>query len=127
MSNICVVCAVALPDPLEEYGERDAPMCQQCYLSLIDPSQREQVYGFFPGGDPRDFTPDTESCTPEEIARWKADCELVERGEPIDASHSCEWHELPGGGLAHVLAPRYGIGVYLFPTRQLAPRAARED
>lgn len=35
-------------------------------------------YGHFPGGDPRDFTPDAEVCTPMEIA---AHAEAVASGE----------------------------------------------
>lgn len=41
-------------------------------------------YGYFLGGDPREFTPDFEVCTVEEIERHKADCEAWERGGQVD-------------------------------------------
>lgn len=41
-------------------------------------------YGYFLGGDPREFTPDVEVCSVEELERHKADCEAWERGEGID-------------------------------------------
>jgi hypothetical protein len=41
-------------------------------------------YGYFLGGDPREFTPDAEVCTAEEMERHKADCEAWERGEQVD-------------------------------------------
>jgi hypothetical protein len=41
----------------------------------------ESIYGFYHGQDPRTFTPDSESCTEEEIANHKAAVETLERGE----------------------------------------------
>lgn len=117
--KICIACGSPIPEPLEEYGDADMPMCQHCYFAPLDPNEREIVYGFFPGGDPRDFTPDDESCSPEEIVRWKEDCEAVERGEAIGANHSGGWITFSDGTQAHVLAPRYGIGTYFHPPRQL--------
>ena len=66
------------------------------------------MYGFFGGGDPRDFTPDFDQCTPEEIERWKADVARAEAGENVVASPAGEW-VTPN---MHILAPRYGIGIY---------------
>lgn len=42
------------------------------------------LYGNFMGGDPRDFVPDEEVCTPEEITAWAAACEEWNRGEGVD-------------------------------------------
>lgn len=39
------------------------------------------VYGFFCGGDPRLFQPDEDSCTAEEIERWRAACVEWDRRE----------------------------------------------
>jgi hypothetical protein len=39
-------------------------------------TERVSGYGYFLGGDPRDFFPDSESCTPEEI---KAHAEAVHK------------------------------------------------
>ena len=42
------------------------------------------TYGYFPGGDPREFTPDEECATADEMERYKADCAAWERGEAVD-------------------------------------------
>jgi hypothetical protein len=69
----------------------------------------EAIYGYFPGGDPRDFTPDFEVCSPEEIANWRRDCEAWNRGEQ---THSVKFghEEIVPGVLAHNSG--YGVGVY---------------
>lgn len=64
-------------------------------------------YGYYPGGDPRNFSPDPESCTAAEVARWKAACAAWERGETPD----------PGGPHipienGHLTVGHYGIGIY---------------
>lgn len=53
---------------------------------LAEPSL---TYGLFPGGDtdPRTFVQDEESCTPEEIAAYKAACAAWERGERPEVKH----------------------------------------
>jgi hypothetical protein len=83
-------------------------------------------YGYFLGGDPRQFAPDEECCTPEEIARWQALCAEWDAGrqtEPAPEEHG-PWvdpstrqvialgarPDQPVIGLCH--APRsFGIGV----------------
>lgn len=62
-------------------------------------------YGFFIGGDPRDFTPDDECCTKEEIDAWREACKKYREGDHV-----------PGGV---VIGPgfigcggRFGIGTY---------------
>lgn len=42
----------------------------------------EVMYGFFHVDDPRDFMPDEEGCSPEEIAAHAEACEKAARGEP---------------------------------------------
>lgn len=71
----------------------------------------ESYYGYFVGGDPRDFHPDHESCTPEEIANHKSACEeanrlAAARGLPCPSG----WMRVPGGGVAHVTRSPFGIG-----------------
>lgn len=67
----------------------------------------EQVYGVFHGGDPRKFTPDEECNTPEEIARWKADCKLWDEGKGKPRPPGCatmgDGSVWTGGG--------YGLGI----------------
>ena len=48
---------------------------------------RESMYGSYHGGDPREFMPDVECNTPEEIAAHKAACESWDRGEHVEAEH----------------------------------------
>lgn len=69
-------------------------------------------YGFFPGGDPREFFPEAESCTAAELAAHKEACERWERGETKDEGHSGRLIELPGGGAAIACGHRFGIGTY---------------
>lgn len=46
------------------------------------PPDYEDEYGHYMGGDPRDFTPDLESCTAEEI---RAHAEACAAGAPYEA------------------------------------------
>lgn len=67
----------------------------------------ETIYGFFPGGDPREFSPDHESSTDEERARHKADCEAWDRGERPTVPVSGWVSES-----VHVTRSAYGLGTY---------------
>lgn len=82
-------------------------------VALADSVRVEQWgYGYYPGGgDPRDFSPDRELCSPEEIAAWEADCAAWEAGNGQPAPPSCYTNE---SGTLHILAPRYGIGSYRY-------------
>ena len=70
-----------------------------------------QGYGSFPGGDPRNFTPDEEENTPEELAAWKAACEAWDRGEGKDTGPQCQ---TMGDGSV-VTGTGYGMGTYQWP------------
>lgn len=74
------------------------------------PLQGEISYGGFYGGDPRNFHPDYECCTPEEIARWKEACEKAEQLE-ADRNLPCPsfWIRTEHGH-AHVNCQPFGIG-----------------
>lgn len=67
----------------------------------------EICYGFFPGGDPRRFTPDLECCTPEEVVRWKEDCDSWDSGDRVTVAVSGV--VAPG---IHVTRSAYGLGTY---------------
>lgn len=67
-------------------------------------------YGFFPGGDPRRFSPDSEN-RPEELAAHAAACALWDRGMPSDEWHSGRIVDFPGGA-AIVCGHRFGVGGY---------------
>lgn len=75
---------------------------------------KERMYGFFCGGDPRLFQPESESCTPNELENWRAACAEWDRrdaecvdgeGEPSDFVH--------GPGFTLTLSG-FGIGVQWF-------------
>lgn len=51
---------------------------------LSEMSRSDVTYGYYCGGDPRDFSPDRECCTAEEIAAWESACAAWERGERPD-------------------------------------------
>jgi len=73
----------------------------------------EWMYGNFGSGDPRDFQPDYELCTVEEVEVWKADVARAEAGETViahPAGHSV--YDAQGKLTLHILAPKYGIGTY---------------
>lgn len=58
-------------------------LCDHCYAG--DGAEEDECwcgYGFYHGGDPRQFSPDEEMNNPAEITRWLAACEAWERGAP---------------------------------------------
>ena len=80
----------------------------------------ETGYGFFCGGDPREFEPDVESCLDHEIANHKAACALWDeaeaRGEtPKPQPCPVGWvFDKSGNALTHILHAPYGIGAYKY-------------
>lgn len=72
----------------------------------------ETGYGFFSGGDPRQFRPDYEECSKEEIDRWKSACMEADR---LDSARHLP---CPSGWIrtpeftAHILRAPFGIGTY---------------
>lgn len=72
-------------------------------------------YGFFPGGDPRDFTPDSECCTAEEKAAWKEACEQWNRGEKVVCEGSHRWLvDREGNVIGTATVSGFGIGIYTY-------------
>jgi len=49
----------------------------------------EITYGPFIGGDPRNYLPDEECCTPDEWAAWAMACTEWDAGEGIDRGPGC--------------------------------------
>jgi hypothetical protein len=72
----------------------------------------ESVYGFYHGQDPRTFSPDGESCTPEELARHKEACDALNRGETIAPDSSGCHHAEIGGNSAILCSTTMGVGAY---------------
>lgn len=80
--------------------------------------RREAIYGFFHGGDPREFSPDYESCSPKEIEAHQKACELFDAAESAGVPMpdlECEsgWKTLSDGTVCHVLKSSFGIGTYM--------------
>ena len=79
-------------------------------------------YGFFPGGDPRKFTPGGEDCTDAERAAHKEACRIWDEAEAAGRSMNPEepsgkWLASEDGKTAlHILRANFGIGTYSYPT-----------
>lgn len=67
----------------------------------------ERTYGPFRGGDPRDFEPDVELCTAEEIKAWGAACAEWAAGRGVDRGPGCQTF----GDGSVVTGTGFGIGV----------------
>lgn len=84
-------------------------------LPMVEAQTKQIGYGFFPGGDPREFTPDEECSTPEEQAKWKADCEAYGKGEiGKQPSTGRGTHDEQGRLTSHLLVGGYGLGTYTY-------------
>lgn len=66
-------------------------------------------YGFFPGGDPRRFTPDEECCSPKEIESWEIACAQWDIGNRVVPHSGCT---LKDGRFVNLST--FGIGTYQF-------------
>lgn len=64
-------------------------------------------YGFFPGGDPRQFHPDSEGQTPEEAENHKAACAAWDAGSTASES---DGQCIPGVGF--IDRCQFGLGSY---------------
>lgn len=73
-------------------------------------AQPDTTYGYYPGGDPRNFHPDAESCTPAELERHKEACAAWDRGDRPDPGGPHK--PLPDGTPGHITVAHYGIGTY---------------
>lgn len=77
--------------------------------------QKQHGYGFFPGGDPRDFTPDPECCSKKEIEAWKEACASWDRGEKVVCEGSHRWiTDKDGNVIGTATVSSFGIGVYTY-------------
>ena len=66
------------------------------------------LYGGFPGGDPRDFEPDEDCCTNEEIENHRKACQDWDNGIQINLDPSCS--TFGDGSLTQ--GTGFGIGTY---------------
>lgn len=72
-------------------------------------------YGCFPGGDPREFFPDHESCTPEELESHQEACRRLDAGESVEVgSNHTDIIGADGKPRGHLTHPVFGVGSYSF-------------
>lgn len=94
------------------------------------PGEPEQAYGAFPGGDPRNFTPDPECSTEVEREAHRRACALWDAGANAFSADSPahQWvvTDTPDGQLVmHVARGKFGLGTYTRPAP--APSEPRSD
>lgn len=78
--------------PIDEYmAEYDAEMAREhgAVVEEYKATARDPYYGPYPGGDPRQFEPDEEVNTPEEIEALQEAQAAAERGEYVDEGPQC--------------------------------------
>jgi hypothetical protein len=133
----CFTCDAPLTTSVEINRMIDFGMdlCQSC----AEADERDACwcsYGWYLGGDPRQFEPDEEN-GPEEIAAWRAACEAWERGEAVEpaAEEHGPWKEPATGRISLgerpsasavgiCSAPRaYGVGTLYCEQHPAAPVA----
>ena len=75
-----------------------------------------ELYGYFSGGDPRNFHPDFQDCTPDEIRAWELAVHEANRLSSKRELPCPSGFERTGDGtVIHVLRAPFGIGVTTFP------------
>ena len=73
---------------------------------------KEAIYGLPCVENPHDFSPDEESCTPEEIAFWEDAKKRWDAGERDVRGARCEELKDAAGNYAgHITRTSWGIGV----------------
>lgn len=89
----------------------------QTILELAVDRSIQHGYGHFPGGDPRTFTPDSDSM-PDELEAHRLACEAWERGD-TSGGHAAG-QPFDGGILTFT---RYGLGSYAFADEEMVELA----
>lgn len=86
-------------------------------------------YGYFPGGDPRNFTPDAECCTETELKNYERAVELLENGKIDEASGQHHWPIFNDKGerIGHTTAAPFGMGTYNMIEPEIQDLADRLD
>lgn len=118
--------------PVDDYDLNELPRCSHCGESIEDhvkdsdppwrcSEQIGSVYGYFTGGDPRDFFPDHESCSPEEIKKHREACEEADRLNANPNLPCPSFWIRTEHGCVHVLRAPFGIGVTSYPTTYYEP------
>jgi hypothetical protein len=82
----------------------------QAVYELAHEWKEVESYGYFGGGDPRDFTPDPDCSTEAERAAHKAACDAWNRGAgaPVDGAHD---ERVEGDAVVVSTRAVFGLGV----------------
>lgn len=80
------------------------------------PPDYEDEYGYYMGGDPRDFTPDPDCCTAEEIKAHAVACAAANANEPFEATphrHTLSEMDMGGSAILTFQSERgsFGLGI----------------
>ena len=101
--------------------------CDNCRIEFADhnydeerdlyicPHPHQEVgYGGFKGGNPNDFSPDSQCCSPKEIQSWRDACKKWNDGDetPLDFHRCKDENGISGEGW------KFGIGVYVLELEQ---------
>jgi hypothetical protein len=82
----------------------------------------ELVYGYFHGGDPRDFTPDPECSTEAERAAWAEACRRWNNGDrtPV-ARPNFSYTDPEGNVIVRGCGSPFGLGTYTVDLGEYEP------
>jgi hypothetical protein len=98
-----------------DYALHEFPQSVNLKQAIEQGKHIDVVYGFFTGGDPRDFKPDFECCTADEITRWKEACQKWNDGEQLNCPGShINITDDDGKLIGFCTKATFGIGVYLY-------------
>ncbi len=93
-------------------------------LARAEDEAASPVYGFFTGGDPRDFTPDPEGSTDEERAAHKAACEARDADDTVPFLPGTESTTTAGDVYTHRTRAGFGLGTQIYRDPLMAALAA---
>ena len=102
----------------QELDEKYYEAIEELLLLANDIRSRaeESTYGFFHGGDPRNFCPDEECSTEEERANHRIACEAYSVGKPDSNPFPAPHCATMNGGIA---PPGFGLGVNHYVDEEL--------
>ena len=93
-------------------------------LARAEDEAASPIYGFFTGGDPRDFTPDPECSTEEERATHKAACEARNADEAVPFLPGTESTTVSRDVYTHSARAGFGLGTQIYRDPLMAALAA---
>jgi hypothetical protein len=97
-----------------EYAREEFPHSVTLKKAIEEEKYVDVQYGFFNGGDPRDFNPDLECCSEEEVARWHEAVSSWNIGARVEYAGSHFWiHDANDKIIGSGTNATFGIGTYL--------------